>query len=190
MFTELAAIYLHKKPFVFMCSTCPSREVDHFLGWTASRSGTVTLPVLSLHGIPALKRVWGSERQRAYPGIRFEGGAPDHCGGGGRGRLEQRRESQKTLEGGVTSSESRRGHQDISWCRKLAENRGGSAKNTRRIPWSSKYRVVHGIRSLGQNLAPPAKIFVSHEVLRSKILHGIHSVSRWDTRSRLQFAYE
>ena len=36
MFTELAAIYLHKKPFVFMCSTCPSREVDHFLGWTAS----------------------------------------------------------------------------------------------------------------------------------------------------------
>ena len=24
-----------------MYSTCPSREVDHFLGWTASRSGTV-----------------------------------------------------------------------------------------------------------------------------------------------------
>ena len=41
IFTELTAIYLHKKPFVFICSTCPSREVDDFLGWTASRSGTV-----------------------------------------------------------------------------------------------------------------------------------------------------
>ena len=41
IFTKLTAIYLHKKPIVFMCSTCPSREVDHFLGWTASRSGTV-----------------------------------------------------------------------------------------------------------------------------------------------------
>ena len=143
-----------------------------------------------VHGIPALKWEWVSERQRAYPGIRFEGGAPDHCGGGGRGCLEQRRESQKTFGGGLTSSENRRGHQDIFWCRKIAENRGGSAKNTRRIPWSSKYQVVHGIRSLGQNLAPPAKIFVSHEVLRSKILHGICSVSRWDKRSRLQFAYE
>ena len=28
-----------------MYSTCPSREVDHFLGWTASRSGTVDFAV-------------------------------------------------------------------------------------------------------------------------------------------------
>ena len=41
MFIELTPIYLQKKPSVFMYSTYPSREVDHFLGWTASRSGTV-----------------------------------------------------------------------------------------------------------------------------------------------------
>ena len=30
-----------KELSVFMYSTCPSRELDHFLGWAASWSGTV-----------------------------------------------------------------------------------------------------------------------------------------------------
>ena len=30
-----------------MYSTCPSREVDHFLGWTASRSGTVVADIVN-----------------------------------------------------------------------------------------------------------------------------------------------
>ena len=53
-----------------MYSTCPSREVDHFLGWTASRSGTVspvstlascplypTLPVLAQRRSPLVRQI-------------------------------------------------------------------------------------------------------------------------------------